>query len=626
MDFGFVLSQILTGLSSASSLFLIASGLTIIFGVTRIVNFAHGSLYMLGAYCAYTATESLMAILGSSLGFWVGILLTAVFVGLIGLFLEFFLLRWLYKSPELFQLLATFGVVLIVQDLVPFLWGGEDLLGPRAPGFKGAIEILGWSFPRYELFMILIGPCIWGGLWLLFHKTRWGILVRAATEDRETVATLGINQAWLFRSVLFLGAFLAGLAGALQLPKEPANSLMDINIIAEAFVVTVIGGMGSVTGAFLAALLIGLLQAFGILIFPKITLVFIFLVMAFVLMIRPNGLLGKYQTVETYSKQNEGPHDLTFITLPRIFITLGVCALLPLGLGDFEIFVLTEILVFALFAFSLNFLMGFGGMISFGHAAYFGLGAYAAALMTHHFQAGLPLALFASPILPLIAAALFGWFCTRMSGVYLAMLTLAFAQILWSIAFQWVALTGGDNGLIGIWPPKILSDRLLFYYFALSLIGFVFILLYKITLSPFGLLLRAARDSSKRLSADGVHVGHLRWAAFLIAGASAGLAGGLYSFAKGSIDPHILSIPLSVDGLSMVLMGGIQTLLGPLMGSAALTFLKTTVMSLTENWRFFMGSAIVFLVLVFPRGLVGSLIHVFALRKAARSEKTERSS
>ena len=292
-DLSFLLVQALNGLASASSLFIIAAGLTIVFGVTRIVNFAHGSFYMLGAYFGVTLIPRLLDVSSSFPMFLAGVLAAALGVGLIGVVMEFVLLRRIYKVPELFQLLATFGVVLAVQDLVLMVWGPLDILGPRAPGLRGAVDILGHRFPSYELFLIAMGPLVLGCLWLLMHKTRFGVLVRAATQDREMVGALGVNQALLFTGALFLGAALAGLGGALQTPKLAANPHMDISVIAEAFVVTVVGGMGSVPGAFLAALLIGELQAFGILIFPKITLVLVFLLMALVLVVRPWGLMGR---------------------------------------------------------------------------------------------------------------------------------------------------------------------------------------------------------------------------------------------------------------------------------------------------------------------------------------------
>lgn len=284
----FLAVQFLTGLASASSLFLPAAGLSIIFGVARVVNFAHGALYMLGAYIAYSLTETL----SGAFGFWGGIVLAAAIVALLGALLEAGLLRRIYNAPELFQLLGTFGVTLVVEDAVIWIWGPSDLLGRRAPGFRGATTLFGQQIPTYDLFLICLGPLVLASLWLLFRKTRWGILVRAATQDRDMAAALGINQKWLFTSVFALGSFLAALGGALQIPRDAVSHTMDLAIIVEVFVVVVIGGLGSILGAFIAAVIVSELNAFGILIFPKISLVLVFLVMAAVLVVRPYGLLG----------------------------------------------------------------------------------------------------------------------------------------------------------------------------------------------------------------------------------------------------------------------------------------------------------------------------------------------
>ncbi len=606
MDLSFVVVQFLTGLASASNLFLIACGLTIIFGVTRIVNFAHGSFYMLGAYMAYTLVGPLMSALGGVVGFWGAVLLAACAVGLVGVAMEVLLLRRIYRAHELFQLLATFGVVLVMQDLVVVIWGPEELLGPRAPGISGSIEIMGQRFPEYEAVMILAGPAVLGLLWLLFHRTRWGTLVRAATQDREMVGALGVNQGLLFTGVLFLGAFLAGLAGALQLPREPANPFMDFNIIAEAFVVTVIGGMGNVLGAFLAAFIIAELQAFGILIFPKITLVLIFLVMAVVLVIRPWGLLGKPEAPSGHGFATDRPlRPLSGKGQLAIALLLAGLLALPLVVDDYGLNLAIEVLVFALFAFSLNFIMGNGGMVSFGHAAYFGLGAYGAALTVKHLGAPMELAILAAPVAAAAGGLLFGWFVVRLSGVYLAMLTLAFAQIVWSIAFQWWEVTGGDNGLIGIWPSSWASGRLVYYYLTLIICGAAIAVLWRAVFAPFGYTLRAGRDSPLRTDAIGIDLRRHQWLGFAFAGTAAGIAGGVFVFSKGNVDPGVLSIPTSVDGLVMVLLGGIQTLTGPLLGGAVFPLLEAYVMPLTDYWRAILGGVIIALVLAFPTGIVG---------------------
>jgi branched-chain amino acid transport system permease protein len=612
-----LLIQFLNGLAGASSLFLVAAGLSLIFGVTRIVNFAHGSLYMLGAYIAYSAIGRF----GSTLpGYWVAVLGTALVVGAIGALIEILLLRRIYHAPELLQLIATFGVVLIVEDVTLALWGPEDLLGPRASGFKGAIDIVGRVLPQYDALLIGIGPVVLLALWWLTKRTRWGMLVRAATENRVMVQALGVNQVWLFTSVFFLGALLAGLAGALQLPRESANLGMDLSIIAEAFVVTVVGGLGSIPGAFIAALLIGLTKAVciglgqvelgGVIVaFPKLTLVAEFVVMAVVLAIKPYGLLGSAPSAPPTTAVAEHralvrpPGRRSLIAA---LVALAIAALLPWIGDEYALVLATDVLTFALFAASLQFMLGVGGLASFGHAAYFGLGAYAAALAVRHgvrMEASVALA----PVAALAGALVFGWFCVRLSGVYLAMLTLAFAQIVWSIVFQWDSVTGGSNGLIGAWPPAWLADKQAYFHFALAIIAAALIGIAWIAHTPFGYALRAGRDSALRAEASGIDVRATQWAAFAIAGAFAGLAGGLYVFSKGSISPETLAIPRSVDALIMVLLGGLNALAGPLLGAAAFIGLQDFLSRATEYWRADLGVAILLLVLVFPMGIGGAL-------------------
>jgi len=608
VEFSFLLVQALSGLASASSLFIIASGLTLVFGVTRIVNFAHGSFYMLGAYMAVTIVPWLLQIERSPTLFFAGVLISAAVVGVLGVAMEILLLRRIYKVPELFQLLATFGVVLMVQDAVLHIWGPLDIAGPRAPGLRHGVMILDQRFPAYELFLIAAGPVVLGLLWLLMHKTRFGILLRAATRDREMVGALGVNQALLFTGTLFLGAFLAGLGGALQIPRVSASAQMDLAIITEAFVVTVIGGMGSIGGAFLAALLIGQLQAFGVLIFPKITLVLVFLLMALVLVVKPWGLLGRPEAAPPSAMPEGIASPGRFCVFEKLLVALAllVAAMLPLFGDAYAVKVATEVLIFALAAFSLNFLVGNGGIVSFGHAAYFGLGAYASGLLVT--KLGMPMepALIAAPLAGGFFAALFGFFIVRLQGIYLAMLTLAFAQIAYAVCFQWVEVTGGDNGIVGVWPAPWAASRIVYHYLVLVVAVLGIIALRHVIYAPFGASLRAARDSAARAEAIGIDVRAHRWLGFTIAGAAAGLAGGLYAFSKGSIDPTLLGIPLSVDFLAMILLGGMQSVMGPVLGAAAFHSIKDIFMPITDHWRFFLGASIIALVLIFPRGLGGT--------------------
>ncbi len=597
-----VVLQFLNGLAGASSLFLVAAGLSLIFGVTRIVNFAHGSLYMLGMYLAVS--------LAGKIGFWAAVPAAALGVGAGGALIEILLLRRIYRAPELLQLLATFAVVLVVRDLALWAWGPVDMLGPRAPGFAGAVTIAARSFPQYDLLLIAVGPLVLAAVHLFLANTRWGVLIRAASEDREMAGALGVNQRWLFTGVFALGAALAGLGGALAIPREPASLGVDLALVADAFVVVVVGGLGSIPGAFIAALVIAEVKAFCIgLGYSKLTLVVEFAVMAIVLVLRPWGLLGRAEPQARAAFARSEPLLRPLSRLSRVLLLVLALALaaLPLMAGEYTVVLFIDILVFALFAASLHFLMGPGGMASFGHAAYFGLGAYAAAILFLRYAAPMELAIVAAPLAAAAGAFVFGGFCVRLSGVYLAMLTLAFAQIAWSVAFQWDAFTGGSNGLIGVWPPGWLASKTAYYYLTLALCLPALALLWKLIYSAFGYALRASRDSPLRAEAIGIDVRAHQWAAFAIAALFAGLAGALFAFSKGSISAETLSVARSVDALVMVLLGGLQTLTGPLWGAAVFIWLADTVSRAVDYWRAAMGAMILLLVLAFPEGIAGAL-------------------
>jgi len=625
------LIQLLNGLAGASSLFLVGAGLSLIFGITRVVNFAHGSLYMLGLYIAYSLTEWLTAQLGPGpLGFWGGVLLAAAAVAAIGALVEVLLLRRIYRAPELFQLLATFALVLVIKDAALYVWGAEELLGSRAPGLSGSVELLGRRFPQYNLLLMWIGPLVLAGLWLLLNKTRWGALIRAATQDRDMVAALGVNQAWLFTSVFALGAFLAGLGGALQLPLEPASLNLDLQTIGDAFVVVVVGGMGSIPGAYLAALLIavtkalcagiGTVQMFGMDVsFSKLTLVVEFLIMAVVLIWRPWGLLGRPQAASRNPADIEAPLRPARPAL-RLAAWLLVVLLLALPLAGqsfpYAVTLSIDLLIAALFATSLHFIMGPAGMHSFGHAAYFGLGAYGAALFFKALAMPMEGSLLAAPLVAGLGALLFGWFCVRLSGVYLAMLTLAFSQIVWSIVYQSDELTGGSNGIVGIWPSAWLAGRGAYFYLTLVLCAGCIWLMRRILFSPFGYAMRAGRDSPLRSEAIGIHVKRVQWMAFVLAGLFCGVAGALFAFSKGSISPETISVGRSVDGLVMVLLGGVQTLSGPIVGGVLFTWLQDLLARETEYWRALLGGVMLLLVLAFPQGVVGALRSRFERQEA----------
>jgi branched-chain amino acid transport system permease protein len=342
--------------------------------------------------------------------------------------------------------------------------------------------------------------------------------------------------------------------------------------------------------------------------------------MAVVLIARPYGLLGRAQEAVRSIAEAEDPIRPAPPAL-KIFAVAVLVALafMPLiaSSSPYALVLGIDVLIAVLFATSLHFIMGPGGMHSFGHAAYFGLGAYGAALLVKWLGVPMLAALAAAPVVALIGALVFGWFAVRLSGVYLAMLTLAFAQIVWSVVFQWQDLTGGSNGVVGVWPSRPFDTRSAYFLLALVLAAIGVLLLRRILFAPFGYAMRAGRDSALRAEAIGINVKRVHWVGFTIAGAVCGVAGGIFAFAKGSISPETVGVGRSIDGLVMVLLGGIQTLTGPIVGASVFAVLQDTVMRQTEYWRALLGGIILVLVLAFPTGIVGGLAKLFSPRRAA---------
>jgi branched-subunit amino acid ABC-type transport system permease component len=289
-DPSFLLIQSLNGLTYAMFLFLIASGLSLIFGILGILNFAHGSLYMLGAYFTHQFVSLFVDAPGQ---FWWAAVFASLTVAIIGGIIERFFLRHLYIHEQLYQLLFTYALVLILSDFAKIIWGTGQFSVSRPAILEGAVPILGQYFPKYNIVIILLGPCIAFTFWFIILRTRWGRKIRAAALDREMLDSLGVNVSRLFTVVFFIGAWMAGLGGALVSPVSAIVPGMDVEIIVNAFIVVVIGGLGSFWGTFLGSLIVGQVYALGILAFPRLSLVFIYVLMALVLILRPWGLLGR---------------------------------------------------------------------------------------------------------------------------------------------------------------------------------------------------------------------------------------------------------------------------------------------------------------------------------------------
>lgn len=286
----FAFTQFLNGLSLGMNLFVIAAGLTIILGVLRVINFAHGAFYMVGAYVAYSLVRMFAGVPGA---FWLAVIGAAIAIGVVGGVIERLFLRHLYGRDLMHQLLFTFALVLLAGDLVRAVWGTAVLSIPYPPGLGGATDLGIVQYPTYRLFLSAIGVIIALVLWYVIQRTRWGRQIQAATQDREMLAALGLNVPMIYTSVFVLGSALAGLGGALAAPALALDPSMDAEIIVQCFIVVIIGGLGSLWGSLLGALILGQLTVFGLVLVPQIEIVLVYLLLMGVLILRPWGLFGQ---------------------------------------------------------------------------------------------------------------------------------------------------------------------------------------------------------------------------------------------------------------------------------------------------------------------------------------------
>lgn len=280
------LGQVVIGISLAANLFLVASGLTIIFGLLRLINFAHASLYALGAYFCFTVS-------GVTHNYWVGLASSVFLTMIVGAAIEIGLLRRIYKSEHILQLLLTFALILTFTDLTKLAWGPFPVTVQLPASLSGVVSFLGNPIPVYCFFLIGMGSAVGVALYLFMYRTKWGAVIRTAAYDREMTSALGINVPRLFTAVFILGAGLGGLGGGIAAPLTTIIPDMGMLIIIDSFAVIIVGGVGSLMGAAVGSLIIGIWGAIGLLIVPQFAMVFTFVLMGIILLLRPWGIFGE---------------------------------------------------------------------------------------------------------------------------------------------------------------------------------------------------------------------------------------------------------------------------------------------------------------------------------------------
>jgi len=625
-----LLDVLLNGLTIGMVYVLVAAGLSVVFGVMGVLNLAHGEFLALGAYFAFSLATGFDA--G---GFWTALVAVPLLVGALGAVTERQLINRVYGRGQLAQILLTFGLLLILYDLRRVVWGKNPKFYSAPALVDHAITVFGFSYSGYSYFIILTGGLLAVAVWAVLRYTRFGLVIRAGSEDREMVRNLGIEIDRYYTLVFGFGAALAAFGGVVLGGYQNISLEMGNAVIIPAFVIVVLGGLGSFRGAVVGGLLVGLIQSAVGTFVPQIQGVVIFLLMIGVLLVRPSGLFGRSEqgALAARSEPSEfvsglGGGVLTDRKRSRLGVALlAALALVPVFQGilysDFVVSVLITVLVWALFALSLDVVLGYSGLISLGHALFYGLGAYATILTLLYVSPSALVAVVVAVAVTALVAWVVGHMAIRVSGVYFVMITLAFAEVVRQTVFE-LDVTGGSSGLfgapeplygvgpvgirfsevlVGVEPLAFTGDAL-FYYLLLAVVAGVYLGLRRMMRAPFGTVLQAIRESELRARFVGYPVQRVKRRAFVVSSAVAGLSGAMFALHSGYAAPDLLNWINSGNGIIMVVLGGSGTLYGPMLGAAVFTLVQKQLSSILPWWRLLLGTLFVLVVLFLPKGLI----------------------
>ncbi len=561
-----VLGQILAGLINGSFYALLSLGLAIIFGLLNIVNFAHGVQYMLGAVISY----SLLTKLG--VNYWLSLILVPIIVGTLGIAIERLLISRTYRLDHTYSLLMTLGIGFVIEGLTAQFVGSGSLFYSIPAQFRGGLDLGVIYIPYYRLWVISTSVVVCTAIWLLFEKTSLGAKLRATAENPVLVATFAINVPRLLMLTYGVGVALAAFAGVMAAPILQVQAFMGSGMIITVFAVVVIGGLGSIKGAVISGFGVGFIEGLTSYLFAPAATTVIFVLMALILLIKPAGLFGR--DVPPAPAPEEEVHEDSGVQRRGNYAALALLALacvLPFLI--YPLF-LTKILIFSLFAASFAFLARHGGLLSFGHAAFFGVASYTTAYATS--QWGLPaeMALATAVAASCAVGAVFGVLAVRRKGIYLAMITLALAQMVYFMAVQ-APFTNGDDGLRGAAPGRLfglldLSNMYVMYFVVLAVVACGLMLLERVKRSPFGRVLFAVKQNEGRMISLGYQVNQYKLIAFVISAGLSGVAGSLKAISLQIATLTDVSWMMSAEVLLISLLGGMSTVVGPIVGAAIL--------------------------------------------------------
>lgn len=615
--------QLLVGLINGSFYAMLSLGVAIIFGMLRIGNFVHGAQYMLGAFGAWYLYNlpSLFPGLGlPSISYWWALIIVPVCVGLIGALTERVFIRKVYDLDHAYGLLLTVGLAMVIEGIFNVRYGAAGQRYDVPPQLKGAFNLGFMYLPYYRAWVIAAALAVCFSTWYLIERTKLGSYLRAATENPDLVRAFGVNVPRMLMLTYAFGVGLAGLAGVMAAPIYQVGPQMGQSVIITIFAVVVIGGMGSIFGAIVSGLLMGLAEGLTKVFYPQASTTVVFVIMVIVLVLRPAGLFGRETVAHSVADVSSGRAG-SVLENGRLWfvILLAVGLLLPHVL--FPIFAM-KILCFALFAMAYNLVFGYGGLLAFGHAAFYGTGSYVAA----HSAAvwGLPpeLCVLFGVSLATVVGFVFGWLAIRRQGLYFAMITLALAQIIYFYAVQ-ASWTHGEDGIQSVPRGKLfgmidLADPMNMYLVTLAVFLGGFLFIYRIVHSPFGQTLKSIRENEPRSISLGYSTTNFKLIAFTLSAMLAGLAGSMKAIVFQIASLADVYFMASADALLMTLIGGVGTLLGPIVGAAVLVTLQTKLATFGAWVVVFQGAIFVLCVLFLRKGVVGTLEEYLTTRRARR--------
>jgi branched-chain amino acid transport system permease protein len=619
--------QLLVGLINGSFYAMMSLGVAIIFGMLRIGNFVHGAQYMLGAFGAWYLMRlpELFPGLGlPSIGYWWALVIVPLVVAVIGALMERIFIRRVYDLDHAYGLLLTVGLAMAIEGAFNVYYGAAGQMYGVPESLKGGIN-LGFMFlPIYRAWVIAAAIVVCFGTWYMVERTKLGSYLRAATENPDLVRAFGINVPRLLMLTYAFGVGLAGFAGVMAAPIYQVSPQMGQGMIITIFAVVVIGGMGSIFGAIVSGLMLGVIEGLTKVFYPQASATVIFIIMALVLIFRPAGLFGKETTSHSVADVSSGRSG-SFLENGRLWLAIFTVGGVALPFLVYPV-VGMKILVLALFALAYNLIFGYVGLLAFGHAAFYGASAY----VTAHAAAawGLPteLCILLGVMVATAIGALFGWLAIRRQGLYFAMITLALAQIIYFYAVQ-APWTHGEDGIQSVPRGMLfgvidLSNTLNMYYVTLAvfLAGFAFI--YRIIHSPFGQTLKSIRENEPRAISLGYSTDRFKLIAFTLSAMLSGVAGGLKAIIFQLASLADVFFMTSADVLLMTLIGGVGTLLGPVVGAAVLVTLQRELATLGAWVVVVQGIIFVLCVLFLRKGIIGTLEEFLANRAERKAQQT----